>query len=121
MKRKTRNLDGTWKYYDKKTPKQFIFPHPTCTDKSKFVPEMSDNGQYNGNASGNNPQYDFQDGKMPKGFHSHQLRKPGLDITEIDEFIKGMKSKVKDDLKDIEKTTDEIKNALGTDATVSEV
>lgn len=97
--------NGVW-YAEEVENKTYIFEMESCTDKSKFVPESGDNSQYNGNASGNNPQYDFQDGKMPKGHMLHYVRKVGLDVTELDEAIKMIKQSAHDVAKTVNNDVD---------------
>lgn len=84
---------GHWEEVEIEIPcKEF----KSCVDKSKFIPENTDLHNYNGSASGSEPDYDFEDGKPTENYRFlADARRLGDDITEVANTIENAKANVK--------------------------
>lgn len=107
-------LKGHWEKYERE---EHSFNAPTCTDKSKFIPDATAENQYSGSNAGIEPQYDFQDGKITSGFKLHKLRKPGLDIVEITESIDTLAQSFEEGKKELNQEIAKIKQSGAIDKT----
>lgn len=95
---------GEWKEVEVDIPEKVF---ASCVDKSKFIPENTDLHNYNGTASGSEPNYDFEDGVASENYrYLADVRQPGLDITEVSNTIENAKENVK---KSMKKANDSLK------------
>ena len=102
------------------------FIMPTCTDDSKFIPDVSSTKQYNGNATGTEPQYDMQTytsngdiSTFSDTFRIATIRKSGWDIAEIEAFEKNASKGVEKGKKMVKDSIDKIKDSGFADKTLS--